>query len=214
VPVRRHTDKRRPQISDALWHLLNDLPLTADHRAERYFFKPEEIREAWAQFREETLAEWAQEHPGTRPSRWWKFDAPRIPVGTWPGCYWDGQLPEPRRRLGGVGTPAHEVLAFVPRFPFGVPDRWVDAWAVDYYNGRAVDVHGNPIGTQYHEGHFSGVAIDPDDPPAYESQAAYLARLDLLLPGERKRLTEADFEPVLVAAALDIELDEHGRIVE
>jgi hypothetical protein len=34
---------------------------------------------------------------------------------------------------------------------------------------------------------------DASDPPRYESQAAYLARLDLLTGAERKQLAEADF---------------------
>lgn len=45
--------------------------------------------------------------------------------------------------------------------------------------------------------------LDPDDPPTFESEAAYLERLGLFLPGERARLTKHDFEPEIVAAALD-----------
>ena len=37
--------------------------------------------------------------------------------------------------------------------------------------------------------------VDPDDRPSFESQAAYLKRLKLLLPGEEKRLTPDDFTP-------------------
>jgi hypothetical protein len=39
------------------------------------------------------------------------------------------------------------------------------------------------------------VPVDPDDPPTFESQAAYLKRLKLLLPGEEKQLTPDDFTP-------------------
>ena len=39
------------------------------------------------------------------------------------------------------------------------------------------------------------VPVDPDDPPSFESQAAYLKRLGLLLPREEKRLTPDDFTP-------------------
>ena len=42
--------------------------------------------------------------------------------------------------------------------------------------------------------------IDPADPPTFESQATYLRRLDLLLPGESERLTAADSEPELIEA--------------
>jgi hypothetical protein len=38
-------------------------------------------------------------------------------------------------------------------------------------------------------------AYDPANPPLYESQASYLLRHDLLLPGERRRLTEGDLDP-------------------
>ena len=40
--------------------------------------------------------------------------------------------------------------------------------------------------------------IDPDDPPRFESQAAYLRRLGLLLPGERP--PPAAFEPEAASA--------------
>lgn len=43
--------------------------------------------------------------------------------------------------------------------------------------------------------------LDPDDPPLFESEAAYLDRLGLMLPGEKGRLTGRDFEPVRVLAA-------------
>ena len=39
-------------------------------------------------------------------------------------------------------------------------------------------------------------ANDPANPPLVESEAAYLKRHDLLLPGERHRLTADDFEPI------------------
>lgn len=38
-------------------------------------------------------------------------------------------------------------------------------------------------------------ALNPTDPPLYESEATYLKRLRLLLPTERRWLTAADFEP-------------------
>ena len=47
------------------------------------------------------------------------------------------------------------------------------------------------IPTGWHE-------IDADDPPIFESEAAYLKRLGLFLPGEARRLKPADFEPVVV----------------
>ena len=71
---------------------------------------------------------------------------------------------------------------------------------VEYYNGRAVDVHGNPIGTEYHDGHFPAERFDPNDPPQFESEAAYLDRHGILLPSERRRLSREDFEPEVLPA--------------
>jgi hypothetical protein len=103
-------------------------------------------------------------------------------------------MPEPRKRIGGIGTPAHECLAFVPSYDRGIPDRWISAWDVSYYNGRSTDIHGKKIGEKYTEGHFPFDAINRADPPVFESEASYLKRLDLLLPGEEARLSPSDFD--------------------
>ena len=136
------------------------------------------------------ISEHVEEFPGTRPARWWESSAPRSPRGTYVGCGYDGKLPEPRKRLGGIGSAQHDVLNVTPSFAFGIPTCWVDQWQFDYYTGIAVDVNGklvnpNPSGT------FNGVAINPDDPPQFESQPVYLDRHGLFLPGERKQLTRA-----------------------
>ena len=156
-------------------------------------------RALWEEHRAELMARWLVDNPGRRPRCWWDYEAPRQSFGTWPGWWLDGKLPEPRLRLGGVGTPVHEVLAHVPTFDYGLPTRWVECWMMMvYYNGRAKDVRGTPIGANHKPGDFAGVPIDPDDPPVFESQAAYLERHGLLLPGERRRLRKADFEPEAV----------------
>ena len=49
-------------------------------------------------------------------------------------------------------------------------------------------------------------SIDRADPPRFESEAAYLARHNLLSTSERRRLTPADFEPEVIA--VDPEDDE------
>ncbi|MHB8283638.1 MAG: hypothetical protein ACYDD1_03085 [Caulobacteraceae bacterium] len=64
---------------------------------------------------------------------------------------------------------------------------------VEYYNGRRKDVRGKPIPDGYAEGSFAGLAPYPTNPPV-ESEAAYLDRHGLLLPGERRQLKPADFE--------------------
>jgi hypothetical protein len=74
---------------------------------------------------------------------------------------------------------------------------WIQRRQVLYYSGLAVDIHGAPIGDLYPRA-FKGVAIDPNDPPTFESQAAYLKRHGLFLAGEERRLKKSDFEPETV----------------
>ena len=154
------------------------------------FRKADEKRDwlpIWEEIRGKVMADWINEHPASRPWAWWRFDAPRW-KDPFEDCYCHGTFAEPRQRLGGTGTPDFEALNYVPSFDKGVPTGFVSQWDEEYYNGRAKDIHGNPIGTKYKEGHFKGKAIDPDDPPRYESEAAYLQRLGLLTPAEEKYL--------------------------
>jgi len=132
----------------------------------------------WRKIRQQVVKDWVRETSGCRPWGWWLFDAP-----------------EPRRRLGGTGTPAHEVLNQKPSYWFGLPDDWVTQFDVEFYNGRAKDIHGNIIPTPFKDGDFSGQAIDPEDPPIFESQAAYLKRHNLFLPGEEELQRPESFEP-------------------
>ena len=75
-----------------------------------------------------------------------------------------------------------------------------------YYNGQAVTIHGQPIESTHHDGtprkpgDFSGVALDPDNPPLFESEPAYLDRLGLLTDDERDKLAPADFEAIPLPA--------------
>lgn len=135
----------------------------------------------WEEIREEVMAAWIKNHPGTRCWAWWEIDAPKEAVPGWDHERWDSAQ---RRRLGGTGTPTHEVLGSWAGFTKGIPDSWVDQSQVNYYNGRAKDIHGNIIPTKYKDGDFKGVAIDPDDPPRFESEAAYLDRHALLTAPE------------------------------
>ena len=135
-----------------------------DLHISRHFDSGQAIREAWTAHRETLMAEWIGKHPGSRPWGWWRYEAPAepvenskvIPPGQWSDTH--------RQRIGGTGTPSHEVLAIAPHFDRGIPESWVDKRLEDYYNGRAKDIHGKPIGTEYKEGHFKGVAIDKNDP--------------------------------------------------
>jgi hypothetical protein len=126
----------------------------------------------WRICREEVVAGWIRKHPGTRPYYWWVVEAPK----------------EPRQRIGGIGTPHHEVLGYSPSYWKGIPTSWVSKFEVDYYNGRAKDIHGNPIETTFVQGGFGGKAIDPANPPRFESEAAYLLRRSLLTAMEKRHL--------------------------
>jgi hypothetical protein len=64
--------------------------------------------------------------PSRRPYCWWLFDAPRLPMGTFPGRYIDGKFPEPRLHLGGPGCPRHEALNYYPVQHFGIWDWFGD----------------------------------------------------------------------------------------
>jgi hypothetical protein len=195
MPVRRRADKRRAEVTDE-----HEAWLNSDDRAAGFvqYVPDDELAALWAAHADRIVAEHVIIHPGTRPHRWWQYSAPRLPLGSFPGLYFDGKLPEPRRRLGGIGTPVSDVLlACVPIFGYGLPWIWVEQWQVMYYSGLAVDIHGAPIGDRYPNDSFKGVAIDPNDPPTFEPQAAYLKRHGLFLAGEERR---SDFEPETILA--------------
>jgi hypothetical protein len=195
MPVRKRIDKRRAEITDE-----HEAWLRGDDKAAGFvkYSPQEELAALWEANSERIVAEHVADHPGSRPERWWQYEAPRSPLGTYPGTWFDGQLPEPRRRLGGIGTPASDVLAYVPTFSCGVPAIWVTPWQVKYYSGAAVNIRGEPIGSLVPTD-FKGVAIDPNDPPRFESQAAYLKRHGLFLAGEERRFRKTDWEAETVS---------------
>jgi hypothetical protein len=195
MAVRANKLKTKDQLTEMQLDHLFDRPLP-EHSFEALLLKYNyegKTKQLWEQHKDFVLAEHVKQNPGTRPNLWWIYSAPRSPLGTYPGAGYDGELPEPRKRLGGIGTPDFEALCYKPCFALGLPVSFISPWDVSYYTGVAVDVNGklinaNPSGT------FKGVAIDPDDPPMFESQATYLDRHGLFLPGEKKRLKQADWE--------------------
>ena len=112
------------------------------------------MQAVWEQFKNEIMAAWIREHPGSRPWAWWEIDAP-----------------EPRRRVGGTGTPDFEVLAYTPHYERGVPTGWITQDDVDIYGPN-----------------FKGIPVDPYNPPQFESEAAFLKRHNLLSITEIKHL--------------------------
>jgi hypothetical protein len=170
-------------------------PEATDHDWHRYrYLDRARLWLAWRDRGAAVLARWIAQRPGTRPSCWWDFDAPRQAPGTWLGCYYDGKFPMARERVGGKGTPVFAVLGYVPEYEFGLPTRWVDDWSIAYYTGHAKDVNGNPIGEKYAGKDFGAEHFDRAEPPRFESQATYLRRLALLARGEEQRLTPDDFQ--------------------
>ncbi|MEP7307325.1 MAG: hypothetical protein ABJA98_17590 [Acidobacteriota bacterium] len=160
-------------------------------------------RGIWDQSKDDILADWINQHPGTRPAAWWDFDAPLAVERSLRLRDLPTDHREPRRRVGGRGTLACEVLAIAPAFAFGLSRDFIDAFQVAYYNGLAVDIDGKRIGTEYRAGGFVADAFDPHDPPRFESQAAYLERHGLLTPREAARLTSRDFEPEAIIFQVD-----------
>jgi hypothetical protein len=75
------------------------------------------VEAAWRANEAALLGLFVAERPGQRPDAWWRCSAPRQPVGRWSGWWFDGKLPEPRRRLGGTGSAIWEAgLAYVPHY--------------------------------------------------------------------------------------------------
>jgi hypothetical protein len=112
------------------------------------------LRDMWRVAGPAITQEWAESTPGRRPRCWWVF------------------ADEPRRRVGGSGTPEFNWGRGWPQFVCGVPACW--RWKA------------------------AGGDADPDDPPTFEAEASYLLRRNMLTDGERCRLTDVDFEPISI----------------
>lgn len=163
------------------------------------FTAPESrLGEVWEAFRDEVVARWVAVHPGTRPPLWWEREAPLWPETVEPPPGWHAGLRLPRARRGGTGTPACDVLAYGRAYVRGIESTWLTPWMVDYYSGRATNVDGIPIGLEFADREFPYTALDPADPPAYDSEATYLRALDLLRAGEEERVPADGWEPELV----------------
>jgi hypothetical protein len=171
----------------------------------RGVFELNEQRVFWEQHADAVVAWHVRHWPGTRPDRWWEFSAPELP----------------RRRLGGTGTPLHECSAVGALYDRGIPAGW--RRADDLVSLATCPSCGKAwptlcIATPCHGSKYMrditaedraawdgkpgrwpyGYALDPSDPPRFESEAAYLRRLKLLLPGEARRLRPRDFIPEAV----------------
>lgn len=122
---------------------------------------------------------------GQRLTAEWIQDHP----GTRPFGWWEHSSPGLRERVGGKGSPEFEVLNIEEEYIYGVPDAWVSALSIYCW----------PDLKEY--------AVDPEDPPAYESQASFLKKHNLLSNSEIERLSDKDFEPEKLNISYEGELD-------
>lgn len=143
-------------------------------------------REVWDAHKDAVLAEWARSNPGTRPTCWWKYDAPQELVEGCKGTEYFAYAAQ-RQRLGGRGEPAWLHINITPCFEQGVPAAWISREAAFRNKGRR----------------FIDASVDPTDPPTFEGEAEYLRRLQFFLDGERQRTARELFEPVQVSADSD-----------
>lgn len=190
---RRHRN-RKEQLDPRVWawlaHGIDDDSLVV-------FIAQDRVRELWAEHGTKATAEFVKANPGRRPPAWWQCSAP-----------------EPRRRLGGRGTPCHTALNYTAHLEFGVPVSWLQPGDWLHYNGQVRDHDGALIDTGYVLGDLPCQPIDRNDLPLYESQPAYLRRLGLLLPGELARLCADDFRPERLTDAFEDELDDWRELIE
>ncbi|MDP2958097.1 MAG: hypothetical protein Q8N53_16845 [Longimicrobiales bacterium] len=115
MPVRQRTTRhQRPELSSVQRGLLRDVPTLellemAKAEGSNPFkcFGPateDKLRLLWEAGGAEVLAEWIREHPGTRPSTWWRIVAPTL-AGFTGQVPWQTTRKEQRpvlRRLGAL----------------------------------------------------------------------------------------------------------------
>lgn len=95
---------------------------------------------------------------------------------------------------------AQATAEYAQRHPGRRPALWWrhSAPGAPHAERRQVGGKGKPCGGILVYGVSYFIEIDPSGLPLFESQAAYLRRLGLLLPGEARRLKPADYEPETV----------------
>jgi hypothetical protein len=86
-----------------------------------------------------------------------------------------GRQPVSPSLRAGTGDPLFECSAYSATYISGVPELW-----------RCSD--NDSFITR-------GTRLSAEDPPIYESSAAFLQRHQLFLPGEKRRVPKRDFEP-------------------
>jgi hypothetical protein len=199
MPRRIRNPKARLEVPEGVWnYFLDETGSPSDWESwwidhpdlRRDSTDPSDLRSfaIWDTCRDEVLELWARERAGHRPKFWWRHEAPAEPV-LWHGRDHGGKYAQ-RQRLGGTGLPEWECgLATGPWYEWGLPQCWMKQETIDVY--ALMDFQKNRPPHKWPD----GAAYNRDDPPIFESQASFLKRHRLLLPGEERRLTPADFEP-------------------
>ena len=122
MPRRPQKIFKRREVPNNILRFLKDEHPNPSGDWEIFVLQDTEIRNLWDESKDEIMAKWISKHPGSRPSLWWKFDSPRQPDhGS--GFWYEGTLPEPRRRISGKGK-LHP--GYVPSFQKGIPTYWDD----------------------------------------------------------------------------------------
>ena len=124
-----------PDLPAPVLKALMDIPITEDEwRGDHGFalldvmhLSPGERCQLWITHRAELLRAWIEDRPGTRPQMWWHHDAPRQPLGRFPGWWCDGKVEQPRLRLGGIGTAALDAFDAQPKYHLRHTHRMVRA---------------------------------------------------------------------------------------
>lgn len=147
------------------------------------------MRAAWESLRDELLPQWIAEKPGSRPWAWWIFDAPerRQRVGTW-----RVRAGAVKNNLGHFDDADYELVDDGKPHPFDIPERreYVTQWDAEYPGSALIGnrlTFGKP---SVHLGYKVDGQLSWDDfDAAYETEAMYLDRLDLLTAEELAVLT-------------------------
>jgi hypothetical protein len=123
MPIRNQT-ARVPRIKKLIHDYFNDLIEQSDS-FELSVMNDGEESELWEKYGDDIVKEWIQKKPGTRPSLWWAYDAPKQPDGG-SGWFWEGTKPQPRRIVKGDIEDHYFLYKGIPRYskvdPENVPE--------------------------------------------------------------------------------------------
>jgi hypothetical protein len=86
MPRRKRIDKRKAALTPTQWEFLCDVETIPDN-FERWVLDEDcspffTVRDLWEEQRDEVLSAYIADNPGSRPSLWWKYDAPEEPDGS------------------------------------------------------------------------------------------------------------------------------------